>query len=452
MMRRTRISEVLLTLLLSQWCCVGQLSAQSKPQQSKEAKSGDREQPDWEGRITTSELANLPPAPQVPAGMRPVHIPWRSSILGSPEKWRGKHVDVVSKANGTETVIARNVEVWSVRKRTMPPPAGSDPEIDYGVLLATNDDQAKALIPAIHQWGQSLSFREAEIDPTQPHGQSKTDLPPLGEMLEIALRKNPDLTVTESKVREAEAELNRTRLSIIRQVISLHNDWRSRQNAIELHQREVFLIKEQIQRTEQLYQKGETALAEVSKVQLSLTSAEYALMQSQVELAELEAAYGYLLGESLRATKARVNAPVSRPAKSENLESMARSSPRWRAIKEEMIRMQLDQPTELDFPDIPLPDALDFISDLHRIQILIDEQSFKDTVGPLPTIKAELSGVPLGVGLQAIEDTNHIRFVVRDYGLLAVPENRVPKDAVLLREFWKGEPAKPASRIEGTRP
>jgi hypothetical protein len=53
-------------------------------------------------------------------------------------------------------------------------------------------------------------------------------------------------------------------------------------------------------------------------------------------------------------------------------------------------------------------------------------------------ITANLTDIPLGAILQLIEDalTEH-RFVVREYGLLIVPENKVPSGAMLLTTFWK---------------
>jgi hypothetical protein len=54
-------------------------------------------------------------------------------------------------------------------------------------------------------------------------------------------------------------------------------------------------------------------------------------------------------------------------------------------------------------------------------------------------ITAKLEGVALGAALQLVEDcVIGTRIVVREYGLLIVPEEKVPPGAVLLGEFWKG--------------
>ena len=44
----------------------------------------------------------------------------------------------------------------------------------------------------------------------------KTESAQLAEMLAVALKHNPDIRVAEAKLREAEAELNRTRLDVWR--------------------------------------------------------------------------------------------------------------------------------------------------------------------------------------------------------------------------------------------
>src|SRR5438093_12866113 len=46
----------------------------------------------------------------------------------------------------------------------------------------------------------------------------------LEDLIAQALRNNPDIRVAEAKVREAEAELNRTQISVAQKVIALHHD------------------------------------------------------------------------------------------------------------------------------------------------------------------------------------------------------------------------------------
>ncbi len=66
-------------------------------------------------------------------------------------------------------------------------------------------------------------------------------------------------------------------------------------------------------------------------------------------------------------------------------------------------------------------------------------------------ITVDLKGVPLGAGLQLLEDVLGYSIAVREYGLLIAPKDRMPTGAVLLHAFWKGKVAadKPAA---GTTP
>src|SRR5206468_7820042 len=55
----------------------------------------------------------------------------------------------------------------------------------------------------------------------QPAKPAQAAEPTLEEMLTNALKDNPDIRVAEAKVREAEAELNRTRLQVTQKIVAL---------------------------------------------------------------------------------------------------------------------------------------------------------------------------------------------------------------------------------------
>lgn len=111
------------------------------------------------------------------------------------------------------------------------------------------------------------------------------------------------------------------------------------------------------------------------------------------------------------------------------------------------IRRALGSPTELEFYETPLPEALDFLRELHGINFFIDAAAFEGQ-SPLGgsslkpdqvKLTLDLRDVPLGAALQAIEDTQgSIRFVVRDYGILVTRKGFEPPNAVSARDFWKG--------------
>jgi hypothetical protein len=65
-------------------------------------------------------------------------------------------------------------------------------------------------------------------------------------------------------------------------------------------------------------------------------------------------------------------------------------------------------------------------------------------------ITVDLKDVPLGAGLQLLEDALGYGIAVREYGLLIAPRDRLPPGAVLLNEFWKGRATaeKPAPKTK----
>jgi hypothetical protein len=73
--------------------------------------------------------------------------------------------------------------------------------------------------------------------PLPPKGKSPsiTSPPPaeLDTLLLTAMEQNPDIRVAQSKLREAEAELNRTRLQVARQIVTLRESILNQRREIE---------------------------------------------------------------------------------------------------------------------------------------------------------------------------------------------------------------------------
>ena len=90
----------------------------------------------------------------------------------------------------------------------------------------------------------------------------------------------------------------------------------------------------------------------------------------------------------------------------------------------------------MKFADTPARDALKMIQKeaegLH-VQAALKDAAWNEK------ITATLTDVPLGAVLQLLEDTlGDYRTIVRGYGLLIVPQERVPPGAVPLGDFWQG--------------
>src|SRR5206468_5992476 len=73
----------------------------------------------------------------------------------------------------------------------------------------------------------------------QPAKPAQATEPTLEEMLNKALKDNPDIRVAEAKVREADAELNRTRLQVTQKVLAFHYSRESQKAVIKVSEEDL---------------------------------------------------------------------------------------------------------------------------------------------------------------------------------------------------------------------
>jgi len=285
----------------------------------------------------------------------------------------------------------------------------------------------------------------------------------LEDLLSEALRNNPDIRVAEAKVREAEAELQRTRIATAQKVASLHA---SIEIAIKVRDeaQQRYLTARRIQ------EKGGGAvpLEDLRAADLAWKRAIFEVVKLQGEMPALlgklpgklgedkikrEASILWgerekaLLQELLQVEKEHVPFPEENGfyAPAEVLVQSARA----RAVRlreagpkgtmAERIRKALDTPINGDYKGKPFAEVLkDFEKHLDGI-------AFRITVQPVPQgqMDINLGQVPLGSAIQAVNDilADH-RFVVRDYGILFTRKDWLPPGALLLHDFWKSEPSK----------
>src|SRR5262249_24243040 len=102
------------------------------------------------------------------------------------------------------------------------------------------------------------------------------------------------------------------------------------------------------------------------------------------------------------------------------------------------IRKALDKPIDANYKDKPFTDVLkEFEKHLQGIPFR------RGTQDPAGNMDLNLGQVPLGTAIQAYTDLMpHIRFVVRDYGILMATKNNLPPGAVELYNFWKSDAGK----------
>jgi hypothetical protein len=284
----------------------------------------------------------------------------------------------------------------------------------------------------------------------------------LEKALEQALANNPDVKVAQAKASEAEAQLSRTRLQVLQKVVAAYRDVENGKVSVEAA--EVQLKQLKAQRT--VIRSGVTD-SELRQAEVQLASAKTTLDKAQADLdflmgkapASLKTSGSLssaILGQRLHPLSTMGNlqglTAVYDPNFFQVYPNSFRSSlllsshdplalltsqvpPRGPAT--DRIRKVLDQKVNLKFSDTPARDVLKMLqkvaSDLH-IQAVTRDDGWSEKM------TANLVDVSFAAALQLLEDTlpGH-RVVVREYGLLIVPEAKVPPNAVRLNEFLKSK-------------
>ncbi|MFO0917829.1 MAG: hypothetical protein U0872_05875 [Planctomycetaceae bacterium] len=82
---------------------------------------------------------------------------------------------------------------------------------------------------------------------------------------------------------------------------------------------------------------------------------------------------------------------------------------------EARISQALNEQTEVSFVDSTLRDAMDYIEDLHRFDIIINEQEItEEGLNPDVTINLELSGIMLRSALRLMLEPHQLTYVIKD--------------------------------------
>jgi hypothetical protein len=301
----------------------------------------------------------------------------------------------------------------------------------------------------------------------QPAKPAQPAEPTLEEMLNKALKDNPDIRVAEAKVREADAELNRTRLQVTQKVLAFHHS-RESQKAI------VKVAEEDLQRIQKLEANKAVSVEEVKQAQQRLSA-------SKAKLAEIEAEMPYLLGQqtktaalsatfspdtktlystmtdgTIRAWDATTGVQIADPAAWQTpvLNLGQQPSIIWlrgadgnpaKPVQEtgtiaDKIRKALDMQVTVDYKQKSIHDIL---GDLKK---KVPGLSIHDLSGVSQVvIDVHIDGqVPVRTALEMLEDTasamtpGRLSFVLRDYGLLFAPNASLPPDAVHINNLSRG--------------
>jgi hypothetical protein len=289
----------------------------------------------------------------------------------------------------------------------------------------------------------------------------------LAEMLEAALKDNPDIRVAEAKRQEADAVLNKTRLQVMQQVVALNA-------ALKEAKAGVATAERQLVRLHDLQGKNAVPLVSTQEVQ----NAEAALLTAKAALEKAEADLALVLGKQPgKGVAALTFSPDGKLLYTQSLDYTIRlwdartgkllaPPPPVTGTVAERLRKALETQVKVDYKDVPFAEVL---KDLEKQapgvtfhNQLVDR--YKDG-NPRTTLQFK-EPLPLRAALQALEDNfesgniGRLAFVVREYGILVTPLQFVPPGAVQVDEFKSGEQPKgpgpsgprnpPPGPIEGT--
>jgi len=167
---------------------------------------------------------------------------------------------------------------------------------------ASGAPQATPNTPALPKQGPYLA--PAAVKKYHYKKSPSTSLPNLAQMLDAALRHNPDIRVAESHRIEAEAELNRVRLEIAQKVMRFNHSWQAQRQVVSIskmrsrHQmREFDRMKQLIEEDDDEDEDQKMILEhELGEARLNIEEGKINQVLERARLAEIEAELPYLLG------------------------------------------------------------------------------------------------------------------------------------------------------------
>lgn len=264
----------------------------------------------------------------------------------------------------------------------------------------------------------------------------------LEEMLEQALKHNPDIRVAAAKMSEAEAELNRTRLQTTQKVVALYYAIDTQKKVVE-HQDTKF------KRVQLLSQRGANAVTHEE-----FEEAKQALALAKAKLAELEAQLPALVGKMAAGEgkdaeyrlylewldERREDLGFYPPAKA--LTRKAQETQKVQGPLAERMRKALETPIKADYQQARLSRVLMDLEKRTPGLLIHGAERFRDADVTLQ-LKEEM---PVAAILQALGDYTDRTFVVRSYGILMTTKDLLPPGAMTIDEFLRQKPAVPDVR------
>lgn len=287
------------------------------------------------------------------------------------------------------------------------------------------------------------------------------DLDDLSKLLRMAELNNPDIKVARSAVTMAEAELERTRASVLQEIVSLHAERESLKNIIgrtermfengmssgtelaEMKQRYAIVETElrhaigDVSQYRDAYQSGRTSLKKKVVIQfddMELKSVVDLLVQmagienfvndfeltgkvsGNFQSVPLEQVINSILAaQGLQLIHENGAYRITRDGRG----GPSATRPKLEDLRDTKIGQALQHRVGLTFEDIQLREITEFITGTYEINIVVDAGQ-----GTIHVPYVNLMDISLLDALHALADQNGICFIIRDYGIFATTPAR----------------------------
>jgi len=260
--------------------------------------------------------------------------------------------------------------------------------------------QSRALVSLLVSIGLVCSVASAQetAGPTGPIPRN------LDAMIATALKASPEVLLAEAKLRQAQAELNQTRLKVTRDIVAAFNDRKQKQLALES-------AATAMQQTQQAVGAGAVSRSDVDHARMSVGAAELGVAQSEADIR-------YLLGIG---SQMQMDPFAGHPAASKERAKRPGAAP-------ERVLDALGRPVSGPFVQTNLGDLTAHLADQAKVAILVDLQDLGLSEAKEYAVSMPLrEPVSLLSVLQALSDQYRLAFVIRDYGIMATSEGHAAR-------------------------
>lgn len=235
----------------------------------------------------------------------------------------------------------------------------------------------------------------------------------LDTLLEQALASNPEILVKDAELREAIADLHRTRLAVTQQVVRLHFQRIEERAVVAASRRSLAMAR-------QLTRNGSMSEGELDEASIALAQAEGAYARVEADLRYATGAEGEGSPRALDLAHLLRGGPTRHHAEEEIEEGTIPTREIDAAMKE-----SLGQELTVNFDKEPLVEVLSTVSQLTGTNIIVTE----DVAENESVVSLDFRGpVTLRQLLYALADTNPVIFIFREYGILVRYEDEHPED------------------------